>query len=112
MKDDERQQWLDGLKPGDLVAYRDGFGNMRISAVQKRTPGGMIVVDGLTWRRDGWTSDSGYFTRGVLEVTTEEIKKEQKRAVIIGYLRRVKWNECSLETLEKVKQIMDGESND
>lgn len=75
----KRQEWLDGLKPGDKVAVFDGYRMqyarfVHEATVERRTPTGRIVLSGASvYRHNGWMharSGSVYANRHLRPIDT------------------------------------------
>lgn len=65
-------EWLDALKPGDEVAYRDIHGMPSIVRVTERTLKGWIKAGGKTFYATGSEIESGF---GSLEELTDGLKR-------------------------------------
>lgn len=104
----EYQEWLDQLKPGDEVAFSQGFERVnRVYRVESRTPSGRIVVDGRTFNPDGTLRGYSKYNRcsDLCKVTTV-IRDAARKEVLTATLRAVKWDGVSLADLEAIVAVL------
>lgn len=110
--DEERQNWLVGLKAGDEVAVECRTNGVRKEKVLKRTPTGIIVtswVHGeLRFDRFGneKTSDPWHH-RHLRTLTQVELDKIERQS-LLRWVAGVMWGTMPLATLRKVREAAGG----
>lgn len=113
-----KQEWIQSLQPGEeVVVLKWGYRSSEhiISTVKKITATGRITTEnGYTFlpsgeeygkKRDPWS------IAAKLEMPTQEIRDGIKRKAVLAQVRSAKFEELSLETLEKILKLASGESD-
>lgn len=102
----EYQAWLDGLKPGDEVAFRGSWRYpATIATVVKRTPSGRIYAGTKQFNPDGRVRDPHSYYR--LQRVTQDIIDEIELERLRNWIACVKWRDVPLAKLKAIKAIMD-----
>ena len=105
-------EWLQNIKPGDIVLYTAGFHDGYRKATVERLTKTMVILDGRGRynRKDGYAVGSGsvYMRSHLVEPTPENIEKYERRSVI-DKLKHAKWVELSTEQLKYIGRILDGQ---
>lgn len=81
MTKEENAAWVESLKPGDVVIYKDWGDNISPTTVLKVTPTGIVRTDKGSFNQSSWTGDiTGYGkTSGRIVPATVELLEEAKR---------------------------------
>lgn len=102
------REWLESLKPGDLVIVSSGGGGLgsdvlrKVDKVNKVT----VVVSGNKYSRaDGSRRLSTWHTEWLLEPTAERAQAI-RRGVLVRKLRVVDWDKFSYAQLSEIREVV------
>jgi len=70
---------LEGIKAGDQVHVSGGWEPGTIARVERVTPSGRIVVNGMQYRADGRPCGAGAWRRSHLSPVTPDVMEEMER---------------------------------
>ena len=104
---------LENVKVGDKVIVEGAYINSRIRTVEKVTKR-FIFVGGAKYSRTfGWEIGvSGYSSNHIRPATEEDIKlveEETEKRRAVKYLKDVKFEKFSLETLQSIRELIEKE---
>jgi len=111
--ENERQDWLGGLKAGDEIIIECRTQGVRKEKVLKRTPTGMIVTSWvageLRFNRVGHEkTNDPWHHRNIRPVTQEELDKIEKQGLLRA-LAGVVWGRLPLAKLRTIMGIVKAE---
>ncbi len=106
---EEKQKWLDSLKPGDQVAYLSGYGKGRwnIAKVKNRTDTGRIILhNDYAFNKDGRFRGTGSMGPFEIQRPNAYIKNLVYEHQIRSKLQRITWQEFTIEELQAIYNIV------
>lgn len=112
MNSDEYQNWLNGLKVGDKVAYyRSHYGDVSysIEKIEKITPTRQIKLDGyMTKFKNGEMIDTSVWktTTNKIVPITDEVREYIEKRRISAYLNKVDFDKLSLPQLREINKTI------
>jgi predicted ATP-grasp superfamily ATP-dependent carboligase len=103
---EEYSQWLNGLKVGDKVIV-NGRNGYYVEQVAKITPTQIQTSKEKFRKETGRRIGDDAWIIAHLEKPTPEILATIKKRIVVAKLRhKVKWEDCDLETLTKVFELV------
>lgn len=110
MTPEERQAWLNGLKPGDRVAYRSrNIGDeYRIESVSHRTKTGQIVLleSGRRYKPNGNQRTASTWDRTYIEPVTPELLEAITARKRVRAVDGVNWKMMPQEAVDAVYDLL------
>lgn len=82
-------EWLKNLKPGDKVIVRDYGQFDHMEEVQRLTPTGRIIVNGVTYNPNGIERGGDWRYRRLREATPEAIEQIRRDGIISATIKRM-----------------------
>lgn len=105
----QRQAWLDGLKPGDEIAFQQGGPGQayEIVTVVSRTPTGRINAGRYTFTPQGdyfgkWT----VYTPSRCLPVTDEVRQKVEHRQLLTFISRTNFNQLDLDQLRRVQAVI------
>ncbi len=115
IRSEERVTWLESLKAGDRVAvYESSYGrrSYRIRTIERRTPSGRFVLEGIkaqfdTHGREMGSRGSGFCPswREIVPIT-DEVRESIARERALEALRSAKFESLTTESLVKLHKAL------
>ncbi|HNR58261.1 MAG TPA: hypothetical protein PKJ51_07375 [Methanothrix sp.] len=104
----DRTEWLDGLKPGDEVAFQlSPNAEVLIDQVRKRTPTGQIVLGcGRRFTAEGRGIVGGVWGKPNLMQVTPELKERVTAAKRRAAIKTLNWDQLSAGTIDEVYSLL------
>lgn len=100
---EERKNWLASLKEGDQVFVSGNYGES-IKKIDRITPTRLMKIGNVRFK-DGSQIGDSCWKYSIYPVTQEVVNKMHKRDLVFK-LKRIRYEDISLEILEKIESIL------
>lgn len=102
------KKWLQNLEIGDEVIVIDNIHRDQIVSVNRVTKTQIILKSGTKFRKsDGSAVSNSSWNRMFIHKPESDLIDKVLKENLVRYLKRISWDDMSLETLQCVKSRID-----
>ncbi len=105
----------DKINVGDKVIVWRRKGVRSVEIVERKTPKGMLIVDGTRYKKDGheYSSDGFKCLEYWAQSLEDEVNAENHRREVLQAIKQTDWSKIQTEKIDRVLAIIakDGHEN-